>query len=130
MEANQPASADLRHTLESKFIEVLQLAPGFKSSASPAKWAALLYAAIEPELGLELLPVPQANHCSLPAAGAPSDSAQMIRLQAVTEFCSYMIGQVDPDERPNEFALEQWVSGWDKANNGDGARKLPQTEVE
>ncbi|WP_153785261.1 hypothetical protein [Pseudomonas sp. EMN2] len=130
MEANLPASADLRSTLESKFVEVLQLAPGFKSSAAPTKWAALLYAAIEPVLDFEVAPTAQGNPHLIAVAGALSEDTQAIRLQAVTEFCSYMIGQVDPDQRPNEFALEQWVAGWDKTNNGDGARKLPPAEVE
>lgn len=130
MEATQPASANLRSTLESKFVEVLQLAPGFKSSAAPSKWAALLYAAIEPSLSLEAAPAAPGNHASVAAAGALSEDTQAIRLQAVTEFCSYMIGQIDPEQRPNEFALEQWVAGWDKAKNGDGARKLTPAEVE
>lgn len=130
MEANQSASADLRCTLESKFVEVLQLAPGFKSSAAPAKWAALLYAAIEPVLGFEAAPAVQGKQTTPAIAGALNEGTQAIRLQAVTEFCSYMLGQVDPEQRPNEYALEQWVASWDKANNGDGARKLPPAEVE
>lgn len=130
MEITQPVGDELRRTLESKFIQVLQLAPGFKSSSTPGKWAALLYAAIEPEIGLTMLPSTQDNTFCGPVADAPKDSVQVTRLKAVVEFCRYMICQVDPEERPNDFALEQWVSGWDKANNGDSARNLPHTEVE
>lgn len=116
-----PADEDspLRQQIEGKISETLQMLPGFKA-ATTGVWAKLLYAAVEPWLagGREVLvvesaPVPQRQQ---EARGA--DGEKQARLDAVTEFCNYMLGQGEGESMPNEHALEQLVTDWDKAHNG------------
>lgn len=106
----------LRQQVEAKITQTLTLLPGFKQSMT-ATWAKLIYAAVEPWLigGREVLSaVPQSEPA--PRQQQSQGDAQA-RLDAVTNFCSYMLAQEDSESRPNEYALEQWVNDWAK---GDG----------
>ncbi|MBF6615561.1 MAG: hypothetical protein ITG07_02430 [Candidimonas sp.] len=105
----------LRQQVETKIMQTLTLLPGFKQSMT-ATWAKLIYAAVEPWLigGREVLSVvPQPEPA--PRQQQSQGDAQ-VRLDAVTEFCSYMLAQEDAESRPNEYALEQWVNDWAKAD--------------
>ncbi|MCF6783382.1 hypothetical protein [Stutzerimonas stutzeri] len=105
----------LRQQVEAKITQTLALLPGFKQSMT-ATWAKLIYAAVEPWLigGREVLSaVPQP--ASAPGQLQSQVDAQ-VRLDAVTDFCSYMLAQEDAESRPNEYALEQWVNDWAKAD--------------
>lgn len=106
-------SNPVRQQVEAKIMQALALQPGFKE-AMLGTWAKLIYAAVEPWLagGREVLSI-------APAESAPAKQEQgeaQIRLEAVADFCSFILTQEDADSRPNEFALEQWVNEWAKEN--------------
>lgn len=108
----------LRQQIESTITQTLHLLPGFKVGAS-ATWAKLIYAAVEPWLsgGREVLaaaPAPVTQH----QQPQNVDGQQQARLDAVMDFCTYMLAKDDSETRPNEYALEQLVNDWDKAHNG------------
>lgn len=115
------AESPLRQQVEGKITETLQLLPGFKASAT-VTWAKLLYAAMEPWLvgGREALttaaPAIEPLQRTQPARSA--DGEKQNRLDAVMEFCNFMLAQEDGETLPNEHALQQWVTAWDKAHNG------------
>ncbi|MDU4254507.1 hypothetical protein [Pseudomonas sp.] len=117
-----PSAAEdspLRQQIEAKLTETLQLLPGFKAGAIGV-WPKLLYAAVEPWLAggrdaltAEPAPVQQRQQPARSAGGE-----KQARLDAVMEFCHFMLAEADEDSRPNELALEKWVADWDKAHNG------------
>ena len=119
-----PSATDspLRQQIEGKITETLQLLPGFKASATTT-WAKLLYAAIEPWLigGREALATaapaikPQQPRNQ---QARSADGEKQARLEGVMEFCNFMLAQDEGETRPNEHALEQLVTEWDKAHNG------------
>lgn len=117
-----PAANPQRQQIEAKIAETLQLLPGFKVSAT-GTWAKLLFAAIEPWLigGRETLTtspaVPQHQQHREQSARC-ADGEKQTRLEAVTDFCTFMLAQDETETRPNELALEQWVNEWNKTHNG------------
>jgi hypothetical protein len=118
-----PSATDspLRQQIEGKITETLQLLPGFKASATTT-WAKLIYAAIEPRLvgGREALDTaaPAITQQPRNQQARSADGEKQARLEAVMEFCNFMLAQDDGESRPNEHALEQLVTEWDKAHNG------------
>lgn len=111
-------NSPLRQQVEAKITQALSLLPGFKATLV-GTWAKLIYAAVEPWLagGREVLSVaPQAAQPSRQQTTGTNQPKQD-RLDAVMEFCEYMLKQEDADSRPNEFALEKWVNEWDKSHN-------------
>lgn len=120
--AAQSAQVDenspLRQQVESAITQTLNLLPGFKAGAS-ATWAKLIYAAVEPWLSGGREPLRVAPTAAEPQAPVPASSdLQQARLDAVMDFCTYMLAKDDSETRPNEYALEQLVNDWDKAHNG------------
>ncbi|MBA1280260.1 hypothetical protein [Stutzerimonas stutzeri] len=123
--ASEPVVADedsaacsdspLRQQVEAKITQTLALLPGFKQ-AMTGTWAKLIYAAVEPWIagGREVLSAaPQAVQVTRQQVQG-NDHHEQVRLDAVTDFCKYMLAQEDSESRPNEFALEQWVNDWSK----------------
>lgn len=111
-------NSPLRQQVESTITQTLHMLPGFKVGAS-ATWAKLIYAAVEPWLsgGREVLAAAPTQTVQRPAAQS-TDGLKQARLDAVADFCTFMLAKADTETRPNEYALEQLVNDWDKTHNG------------
>lgn len=123
-------NSPIRQQVESAITRTLHMLPGFKVAAS-STWAKLIFAAVEPWLsgGREVLTAAPAEAIQRPAANK-SDSLQQARLDAVADFCTFMLAKADTETRPNEYALEQLVNDWDRTHNSAQPAKHQQGGAE
>lgn len=110
-------NSPLRQQVESAITQTLSMLPGFKAATS-ALSAKLIFAAVEPWLagGREAISAAPAPIAPQPTAKA-GDDLQQARLDAVMDFCTFMLAKGEGESLPNEYALEQLVNDWDKAHN-------------
>lgn len=117
--AQASESDPLRQQIEAQITNTLHMLPGFKAGAS-GTWSKLLYAAVEPWLvgGRPPLSVEPVQPVQRQQKARSADGEKQVRLDAVMEFCNFMLHQDDSESKPNEHALETWVMDWDKEHNG------------
>ncbi|MDH0959075.1 hypothetical protein N5C54_14930 [Pseudomonas chengduensis] len=111
-----PADNPMRQQVEAKIAQTLTMLPGFKPAIT-ATWAKLIFAAVEPWLAGGRESLSSASSEPTPTlSSTPPDQAQS-RLDAVADFCAYMLAQEGAGDRPNEYALERWANDWNKTRN-------------
>lgn len=101
--------------MEEKIAQVLALQPEFRKASSKLL-TKLLYAAIEPLM----LPSSDAGQVGQPAAPVAAPNAkeiQTIRLEAVNDFCGFLLEKGESTHLPSEDTLSVYASNWHATQN-------------
>lgn len=118
-QAVAPAQTDgLREPVELAISTALSLQRGFPRMTIKL-WSRVIFSAIQPFLsGASESTAKQASPPS-PFRADESTTDTESRLQAVTQFCSFLLAQDESETMPNAYALEQVVNEWNKAHNAN-----------
>ncbi|CAM5366820.1 hypothetical protein SSTU70S_05695 [Stutzerimonas stutzeri] len=103
-----------RQTVEAAITTALSLQQGFPRMTI-SLWSRVLYSAVEPFLSASTVAPPRIT-TPAPAAPAPAPVADD-RLDAVTQFCQFVLAQEDAESLPNAYALEQLANEWAKRDS-------------
>lgn len=102
----------LARQMEEKIAQVLALQPEFRK-ASTKLLTKLIYAAIEPLV----LPSSEACQPAAPVAAPNAKEIQAIRLEAVNDFCGFLLEKGESTHLPSEDALSIYASNWHASQN-------------
>lgn len=103
-----------RQTVEAAITTALSLQQGFPRMTI-SLWSRVLYSAVEPFLSASTVAPPR---ITTPAPAAPASSPVADdRLDAVTQFCQFVLAQEDAESLPNAYALEQLANAWAKRDS-------------